>query len=1039
MARLALSLLGPLRITLDARPISGIAYHKARALLAYLAVECDRPHQRAALVGLLWPELSDTAARTNLRQVLTNLREAIGDATARTPFLLITRDTIQLNPASDVELDVTTLTTLLNACATHPHRHRERCRSCIARMEQAISHYRGDFLADFALSDSVPFEEWQLVRRERLHQRALGTLTRLADYYERCNRDEQAQHYAQRQIELDPWREEAHQQLMRLFARGGQRSAALAQYATCRRILARDLGVAPAEETTTLYERIRDAAPNSANHTPSAARTHPHALPIPSTPLIGRERECAELADWLENPDCRLITIIGPGGIGKTRLALAAAADQITTFTLGVVFVPLAGLSSAAFLATTMLAALNVLLYAQRDPRDQLLEYLSEHELLLVLDNFEQLLVPDIREQADASALLADILQQAPGVTMLVTSRERLALHGEWLFDMSGLSYPLDESAGNIATYAAVQLFLQRANQIHRQFMLQDGDAHAVARICRLTEGMPLAIELAAASVRQRACAVIASEIEANARILSSSLRDVPERHRTIWATFDHSWRLLAQAERLALRGLAVFRGGFDEAAAAQIAQASPRLVAILIDKSLVRRSEPGRYTTHELIRQYALEQLREAGDVEETHERHLRFFLTVATAAEAQFDTPEAQRWLTRLDVELDNLRVALDWSLQAWERAHGTARNALTRRAPALYVPETFTPAELGAQLAAALGQFWFQRRYFKEGCGWLQAAIRTCRMSIQVYAEVGDKSAIDRIHATLGKLLLGLGALESIHGEYGRALEPLEESLTVFRTLDDQRSMALALLELGAVLGEHERYHDAALLLEEALALFRAQGDQWRSAKVLYHLGMNATDRGDSQRGTALTSESLAFFRALDDRKAIISSLNALGKAVMVQGDYTQARALFEEAVALDQAIDPQRSGSAWTLGNLAVAAQGQGDEAYAAACYRESMMLRAKNNNRAGVAWALEGLAELSWRARAPLRAARLWGAAESLRAAAGAGMAPDEHVRHDRAVSAARTHADTDAFMAAWAAGRAMTLEQAIAAALDQAE
>ena len=201
-----------------------------------------------------------------------------------------------------------------------------------------------------------------------------------------------------------------------------------------------------------------------------------------------------------------------------------------------------------------------------------------------------------------------------------------------------------------------------------------------------------------------------------------------------------------------------------------------------------------------------------------------------------------------------------------------------------------------------------------------------------------------------------------------------------------------------------------------------------------------GTNATDRGDSQRGAALTSESLAFFRALDDRKAIISSLNALGKAVMAQGDYTRARALFEEGVALDQALDPQRSGSAWTLGNLAVAAQEQGDDAYAAACYRESMLLRAKNYNLAGVAWASEGLAELSWLSRAPpARGAALGRGRIAPGAAAGAGMAPDEHVRHDRAVSAAHTHADTDAFMAAWAAGRTMTLEQAIAAALDQAE
>jgi DNA-binding SARP family transcriptional activator len=214
--------------------------------------------RRDALVGLLWPELPDVAARTNLRQALANLRETIGDATATPPFLLITRDAVQLNPRSDYDLDVAAFTERLAACASHAHRHLERCRSCAARMEQAVTYYRGDFLAEFALGDSAPFEEWQLLLREQLHQQALAALAHLAEYHERRGDDEPARRYAERQIELDPWREEAHRQLIRLLARGGQRSAALAQYETCRRVLARDLDVEPAAETTALYKRIRD-------------------------------------------------------------------------------------------------------------------------------------------------------------------------------------------------------------------------------------------------------------------------------------------------------------------------------------------------------------------------------------------------------------------------------------------------------------------------------------------------------------------------------------------------------------------------------------------------------------------------------------------------------------------------------------------------------------------------------------------------------------------------------------------------------------
>jgi DNA-binding SARP family transcriptional activator len=473
MARLSLGLLGPLRITLDGQPVSGFVYTKARALLAYLAVDADCAHQRDALVGMLWPDLPDTAARTNLRQALANLREAIGDARATPPFLLITRDTIQLNPRSDYELDTAAFTALLAACETHPHRRLVRCRPCAARMEQAIALYRGDFLAGAILADSVPFEEWELLHREQLHQRALDALARLADYHERRGDDEHARRYAQRQIELDPWREEAHRQLMRLFGCGGQRSAAPAQYETCRRILARDLDVAPAAETMALYKRIRDTprsalrvlsslspaqGPESQNSTLKIQNAY--NFPAQTTSLLGRETELAELGDLLENPTYRLITIVGPGGIGKTRLALAAAAAQAEVFADGAAFVPLAAISSATFLAPALLAGLDVGLQGQRDPHDQLLDYLREKELLLVLDNLEQLLAPGLshtaaenRQDAGATELLADVLRYAPGVTLLVTSRERLALPGEWLFDLSGLSYPLNEPTVGFEAY----------------------------------------------------------------------------------------------------------------------------------------------------------------------------------------------------------------------------------------------------------------------------------------------------------------------------------------------------------------------------------------------------------------------------------------------------------------------------------------------------------------------------------------------------------------------------------------------------------
>jgi predicted ATPase/DNA-binding SARP family transcriptional activator len=820
MTRLALALLGPLRITLDGKPVSGFAYNKARALLAYLAVEADRGRHRDALVGLLWPDLPDTAARANLRVALANLREVIGDTSATPPFLLIARDTIQFNPASDYDLDVSTFTALLVACETHAHRHMERCRSCATRMQQALALYHGDFLAEFALGDSAPFEEWQLRQRERLHQRALDALARLADYHERRGDDEPARRYAQRQIELDPWREEAHRQLMRLLARGHQRSAALAQYETCRRTLARDLGVEPEAETTALYKGIRDGVSSElrvlGSELPAQGRETQNSklrtqnvqnFPAQTSQLIGRESELAELGSLLENPAHRLITITGPGGIGKTRLALAAAAEQAEAFSHSAAFVPLAGLSSAAFLAPAILSALDVALQGQRDPRDQLFEYLRGKELLLVLDNVEQLLVVDQSENDGIAGLLSAILERASGATLLVTSRERLALAGEWLFDLSGLSYPLGELGDSLEGYSAVQLFMQRAGQVRRQFALAEGEARAVARICRLVEGLPLAIEQAAAALRTRSCIAVADALESSMMGLASGLRAIPERHRSMWATFEHTWRLLSDQERQVFPRLSVFRGGFQEDAAAEVAQASPQLLAALLDKSLLRWDGTMRYDMHALVRQYAGEKLEQAEAAEETRRQHATYFLALAEAAELELNGADPGILLERLEVEHDNFRAALTWAV-----AGGSA--------------------EVAARLAAALGWFWDTRGYLSEGRRWLEAALER-------------NSALPA--SARAKALAMAGRLARSQGDHVRATALYEVSLRLWWELGRQERIAETLLDLGSVAVFQGDDAQATARLTGSLGMFRAQDDQQGIAWALKELGALANAQG------------------------------------------------------------------------------------------------------------------------------------------------------------------------------------------------
>jgi DNA-binding SARP family transcriptional activator len=342
MSHLTLSTFGTLRVALDGTPITSFATDKVRALLVFLAVEATYPHRRETLAHLLWPDLPDRDARHNLSQALWHLRQALAERDSATPLLLMSRDTVQFNPRRSLSVDVTEFTRLLSACDTCTATTLATCAVCLPRLQQAAALYQGDFLAHLTLGDDSPFDEWALHWRERLHQQALRLFGTLADLAEQRGDDEEARAFLTRQLALEPWREEAHRALMRLLARRGERSAALAQYATCRRVLADELGIEPAPETTQMYEQIRDmpALPDA----PAPLR-----LPTPTTAFLGRARELADLAARLTDPACRVLTLLGPGGIGKTRLALQTAADLAPhpAFPGGVVWVPLAPVAAA--------------------------------------------------------------------------------------------------------------------------------------------------------------------------------------------------------------------------------------------------------------------------------------------------------------------------------------------------------------------------------------------------------------------------------------------------------------------------------------------------------------------------------------------------------------------------------------------------------------------------------------------------------------------------------------------------------------------
>ncbi|HZG66481.1 MAG TPA: tetratricopeptide repeat protein, partial [Herpetosiphonaceae bacterium] len=928
---LQLNVLGALRVRLGELSLGDVLSQKARALLCYIAIE-RREHSRSALAALLWGEFPEADAATNLRQALTHLRRTLD------PYLTVTRHTVTFNSKSAYWLDTEAFERWLTAADNEP---------AVEQLEAAIELYQGDFLQGFVLRDAPAFEEWMVLQRERYHVQALEALQRLADYY-RVRGDYAASITSSaRLLALDSWREEAHRQLMWLYVRTGQRSAALAQYQSCHRLLEKELGVEPMAETTALYERIK-----------AAQAAPPHSIVVPATPFVGRITEQRELARRLAEPGLRLLTIIGPGGIGKTRLAMEVASKWATRFLHGVRVIDLTSVTTSDAFISTLVSVLGCGLRGSNNPLLQVRSYLADKDMLLVLDNFEHLV-------DKGTEVVVDILRHAPEVKVLVTSRERLQLQDEWLSELAGLDLP--STMADIENSSAVELFVQSARKLRSGFALSGTDVPAVARICRLVEGTPLGIELSAAWTRLLSCEEIAEEIERSLEFLTTSLRDLPARHRSLRAVFDHSWRLLGPEEQRVLRRLTVFRGGFSRDVAEQVVAASASLLGTLLDKSLLYirpdSAATPRYDMHEMVRHYARLKVEEAGELEGTQARHLSFFLQLAETA--QLVGEEQKLWLERLEREHDNLREALQVALDSFREEHGL-------------------------RLAAALWRFWWTRGYLEEGCRWLQ----------QVLFMEQEFDGQEQDYA----------GLSVISGPQPRDASPIR---------------AQALHGLGVLLQEQGNYKEAQASHEQSLTLRRAQGDRRGIAFSLNSLGVLAMDQGDYARAEAFYEESLTVKRELGDKRGISGTLNNLGIAVSAQGHAARAQALYEESLQLCRALSDQ-DGIAVALANLALVALDRRDLGGAELLLKESLALFRELGDKDGIVECLEGLAGVATVRRHAERAVRLFGVAAAVRRSISIPWTSVERFRYEPMIAQTRSLLDETMWMAIWGEGQALT-------------
>ncbi len=1063
-------LLGGVTFRYDGRPLPETAFRRRKSLLLLLRLLADPGHRLPvdSILELLWPEQDPQAAAVNLRAVLGGIRLALSDRAAPNPVVRLDAG-LALDPCLDLVLDVDQFEAEAEAglVGNDP-----------ASLQRALALYAGPLLPN------LPYEEWAVVRRSslaRLHRQVLLALT--------AQGETSTEERLRAVLAEDPIDEEVGRALMRLLGAQGRRAEALRAEHALITALREELGVSPSPETAALHAALLEpTTPPAGSPTETEVRAAPdtprHNLPAALSSFVGRSWEQAELRQLLDRT--RLLTLTGPGGCGKTRLALALAEERVATGSIEVRLVELAPVGSGADVTRATARILGLREEPGRPLLDTLAHHLADRRTLLVLDNCEQVL------EACAEMAYA-LLRACPELRVLATSRERLGLAGESVWPVPPLSLPIMGAGSSLAQLAqaeAVQLLVERVRGVRPGFALTERNAATVAQICRQLDGLPLALELAAARAATLTMEQLAERLGDRFGLLIVGNRGALPRHQTLRAALDWSWDLLGKEEQALLRRLAVFVGGWTARAAAIVyadegcpleseAGMPAELLDGLIAKSLAQVYETAdgeaRYGLLETMRQYGLERLTEVGEQDVTRHRHLEWCVALAEEAALALTGPEQQRWVTRLDTEHDNLRTALTWSIQ--EKQHPTS----------------------GLRLAGALWRFWLVHGHLAEGRRWLERALAADegapigtrasalwgagnlahrhgdfaeagllhRQGLALFRELNDERGI-------ANSLNGMGLVAWSLGEYGQAMTAFEESLSLRRGLEDRGGVATALSNLGCVARSQGDYRRARALFEEALALNRDLGHMLNSAIAMSNLGSVMERQGDYERGAALHRESLSLFRELGDTTGIAMALGNLGNPAQPRAEFAQAKKLLEESLSLFRDMGDLQgiSSAAAKLGHLAYR-QGEysqaerlyteslaltrqvgekegicnalidlgrtlhrrGDTTQALARYRQALELATAMGARSLTAYGLESMASGVAAQGDPRQAAYLLGAAERLRETLGVVLTGGESLEHEETIHTVRAALGAEAFSAAWAAGEALAIEQATAAAL----
>ncbi|MBX3010128.1 MAG: tetratricopeptide repeat protein [Caldilineaceae bacterium] len=960
---IVLHLFGVVRATWDTIPLKFATEH-VRALLIYLVVEANITHPRTTLATLLWPDESERRARHNLRQALFFLKQTLRAVPDVDRILHITPTTLQWQ-SQGTAVDLTIFQQAWQFSQTHNHVDLRQCSICLEHFRPALACYQGEFLQSFLLKDNQPFEEWSRWRREQCHRQALTMFDALIPYDLARGAAAQASHEAAHLVALEPWHEAGHRYLMQALAAQGQPGAALRQYEQCRQILQQELGMPPSPETITLYEQLRlgtfvDGLGRAAQaagkaQTTDAQPTYPvprSNLPPVLPPLVGRAAQLAQLATLVGDTTQRLITLVGIGGMGKSRLALGLLeqllAEPTTPFPHGFWFVPVGGLlpqaeTLADALAGAVLKALGIITPNQEALSRALFHYLAQRQVLLVFDSFEHLLV-ESKVAAAASTFILDLLQAAPGLALVITSRLPLQLLSETVLRLEGLGVPPGHlptlapplHQGDTAHDGSVQLFAYHAQRALPAFTLHDQNLSAVIELCRALSGMPLAIELAAALTPHFTPDELVVAIRQNLDLLVSPRRDLEARHRQLSAVLASSWQLLAPREQTILAQSSIFVGRFSRAAVQAVTGASVSELASLVDKALIQQAGVGIYQLHDLLRQFAAEKLSLITHEDEPNSdllqvaanRHSAFYLNFVAVRERMLTRHQPRQAVAEIQQEVDNVRQAWSWAITHTTRAS--------------------TVAAICAHLEAsayALWHFYLIVGLYQEGV----AAFRQAHRGVQAALNAFPEAATPSWQRLLSKLLALEAYMLSTHGNYTEAPPIAQQAIAIGQAWGGHEGEIIGLLAIAQA-----HYHNGAPQQAEAAAteiVVRVPqlvwdgepAESYYDVQFMAHLyrGVIAIHH-DRTRAKAEIAQALHLCQSMGKLRGAMHARLNLANLERYQQHYGAARQGYQQALQLACELGYRR-GEAITRFELADVMRGQGEYALALEQFTQALTL------------------------------------------------------------------------------------------------